>query len=133
MFYDVRAPPATRHFWYIKRSTYRFNAALISRGPSTPRATKSLPMPTFNGRCACHGSAQKAAGNNAASAEMLVSDFVIIFMPRLGSAHPLLIPIISSVGDVTLSCVQLSANFRCLVLRGLRVAQTWVAILIFCF
>jgi hypothetical protein len=36
-------------------------------------------MPTFNGRCARHGSTEKAAGNNAASTAMLSSDFVVIF------------------------------------------------------
>jgi hypothetical protein len=36
-------------------------------------------MPTFNGRCARHGSAEKTAGNNAASDAMLLSDFELIF------------------------------------------------------
>jgi hypothetical protein len=40
-------------------------------------------MPTFNGRCACQGSAEKAAGKNAASAAMLSSDFVVIFTAPL--------------------------------------------------
>jgi hypothetical protein len=33
------------HFWYIKRSTYRFKAASTST-PGPPALTKSLPMPT---------------------------------------------------------------------------------------
>jgi hypothetical protein len=57
-----RAPPAARHSWYVKRSTYRLSAALTSRTLNTPRATKSSPMPTFNGRCACDGSAEKQPG-----------------------------------------------------------------------
>jgi hypothetical protein len=32
-----------------------FASKMTSRVPNTPRATKSLPMPAFSGRYACHG------------------------------------------------------------------------------
>jgi hypothetical protein len=57
---------------------------LLQRGIGLPRAEHAtrhqfIANATFNGRCARHGSAKKAAGNDAASAAMLSSDFVVIF------------------------------------------------------